>query len=431
MRRTPVDALTARRLGLSMPLDRESLEQAQMELLRETVRWVKDRSPYYRENLRDIDPERLATPADLGRLPLLTAAGITAAPLDLLCLSQSRVARIVTLETSGSTGAPKRIFFTEDDLRATLEFFHEGMLSLVSSGDRVLVLLPASQPDSVGDLLVRALSHQGIDCAAIWPPPAASVLAVEAGRRASTCVVGLPLHLLALAEALPSVHAVRSMLLCSDYAPFSVRRRIEKACGCTTFLHYGATESGLGGGVECDVHRGCHLRESDLLVEIVHPENGTPLPDGEMGEIVITTIARRGMPLIRYRTGDLASLDRSTCPCGGVTARLADIRGRARGCRLAGGLELFSQDLDEALFGVEAVSDFRATLHPGNPEFLSIEYLAGSGYPVREAIRRSLLALPAISQAMREGRLEIGSIQPVSSFSANHTVKRSICDQRM
>ncbi|KAB2891450.1 MAG: hypothetical protein F9K32_04225 [Desulfobulbaceae bacterium] len=72
-----------------------------------------------------------------------------------------------------------------------------------------------------------------------------------------------------------------------------------------------------------------------------------------------------------------------------------------------------------------------ATPLPGTPEFLSIEYLAGSGYPVREAIRRSLLALPAISQAMREGRLEIGSIQPVSSFTANHTVKRSICDQRM
>ena len=430
MRRTTVDDLTARRLGLPLSFDRKALQQAQMTRLRETVRWARSRSLFYHQRLKDIDPDRLNSPADLGQLPLQTVADITANPLDLLCLSQSRVARIVTLETSGSTGVPKRVFFTGDDLDATLEFFHDGMLSLISAGDRVLVLLPASQPDSVGDLLVRALSGGGFGSSAIWPPPAASVLAAEVERRSSTCVVGLPLHLLALAEVLPPGHAVRSMLLCSDYAPVSVRRRIEKACGCTTFLHYGATETGLGGGVECDVHRGCHLRESDLLVEIIHPESGMPLPDGEMGEIAVTTISRRGMPLIRYRTGDLARLDRTPCPCGGVTARLDDIRGRASGCRLAGGRELFSQDLDEVLFGIGGISDFQATIHPGDPELLSIEYLSGRGYPAREDIRRELLALPVIRQAMREGRLEIGAIQPVSTFSVNHRVKRSICDQR-
>ncbi len=430
MKRTPVDALTARRLGLPPSFTGKTLQQAQMDLLRRTVRLAKEQSPFYRESLHAIDPDRLTTPADLSRLPLLTAADITADPSALLCVSQSQVARIVTLATSGSTGHPKRIFFTADDLQATLDFFHEGMLSLISPEDRVLVLLPASQPDSVGDLLVRALSGQGIHAAALWPPPAAPLLSAEADRRAASCVVGLPLHLLALAEALPPGHAVRSMLLCSDYAPLPVRRRIEQACGCATFLHYGATETGLGGGVECDVHQGCHLRESDLLVEIIDPESALPLPDGEMGEIVITTIARRGMPLLRYRTGDLARLDRRPCPCGGITARLDDIRGRSRGNRLAGGQELFSQDLDEALFGAGSVSDFRATLSPGAPERLSIEYMAGNGYPAEEDILLALRALPVIRQAMREGLLEIGPVQPVSSFDVNHTVKRSIRDLR-
>lgn len=430
MKRTPVDALTARRLGLLPSFTREDLQQAQMRLLRETVRLARELSPFYRASLSDIDPDRLATPADLNRLPLLSAADITADPSAFLCVSQSRVARIVTLETSGSTGTPKRIYFTADDLRATLDFFHDGMLSLISPEDRVLVLLPADQPDSVGDLLLRALSRQGIGAASLWPPPAAGLLSAEADRLAATCVVGLPLSLLNLAEALPPRHAVRSMLLCSDYAPAAIRRRIEQASGCTTFLHYGATETGLGGGVECDVHRGCHLRESDLLVEVIDPQSARPLPDGETGEIVITTIARRGMPLIRYRTGDLARLEKGPCPCGGITARLADIRGRARGCRLAGGQELFSQDLDEALFAIATVSDFRATLAPGAPEKLAIEYMAGSGYPADEDILQALRTLPVIRQATREGRLEIGAIQQVSSFTASHTVKRSIRDLR-
>ncbi len=346
MRRTTVDDLTARRLGLPLSFDRKALQQAQMTRLRETVRWARSRSLFYHQRLKDIDPDRLNSPADLGQLPLQTVADITANPLDLLCLSQSRVARIVTLETSGSTGIPKRVFFTGDDLDATLEFFHDGMLSLISAGDRVLVLLPASQPDSVGDLLVRALSGGGFGSSAIWPPPAASVLAAEVERRSSTCVVGLPLHLLALAEVLPPGHAVRSMLLCSDYAPVSVRRRIEKAARLhDLFSHYGATvETGLGGGVECDVHRGCHLRESDLLVEIIHPESGMPLPDGEMGEIAVTTISRRGMPLIRYRTGDLGRLAELPVPAEVSSARLDDIRAarRAQGCWLAGGRLTFA-----------------------------------------------------------------------------------------
>ncbi|MDP3480107.1 MAG: hypothetical protein Q8R88_10070 [Desulfoprunum sp.] len=249
----------------------------------------------------------------------------------------------------------------EHDQRTCTALVEVSMLSLISERDRVLVLLPASQPDGVGDLLLRALSGQGVHCSAIWPLPSAESLAKEVRNNSLTCLVGLPLHLPALAEALPKDSGVSNMLLCSDYAPAAVRERIEAAYGCKTFLHYGATETGLDGS---------------------------------------------------------------------ITARLCDIRGQLKGCRLADGQELFRQDLDDALFGIKAILDFRARLDPGSPECLHIEYLAGRGYPAEAEIHEALLTVPAVREAVTAGRLVIGKGLPVSAFSATHTIKRSLLDRR-
>jgi phenylacetate-coenzyme A ligase PaaK-like adenylate-forming protein len=431
MKVTPVDALTARRLELALPLNRQALEKRQMSRLRETVNWARSRSPFYRAHLSSVDLTGLRSLQNLDNLPFLDPADLRRAPLDLLSVSSTEVSRIVTLETSGSTGQPKRIFFTNADLAATSDFFYHGMLSLISENDGVLVLLPHELPDGVGDLLLRALAGHGVRCAGLWPLPSPEELAVVVMENAMTSIVGLPLHLLELAEALPINSGVGSMLLCSDYAPPALRQRIETACGCKTFLHYGMTETGLGGGVECDVHQGCHLRESELLVEIVDPAGTTRLPDGRLGEIVVTTLQRRGMPLIRYRTGDLARIDRGRCECGGVTARLCDIRGRLAGCELADGGVLQNQDLDDSLFAICGIVDFRASLHSGTPERMTIEYRKGAGYSVDEnEIRAGLLDVSALRKATESGSLAIAGIIPVDSFAIHHTIKRTIKDLR-
>ncbi len=95
---------------------------------------------------------------------------------------------------------------------------------------------------------------------------------------------------------------------------------------------------GYGGGVSCAAHAGYHLREADLLFEIVDPGSGQPVADGQMGEVVFTTLTRRTMPLIRYRTGNLASWITTPCPCGSVLRRLGWVQGRrAEAARLADG----------------------------------------------------------------------------------------------
>ena len=426
-----VDALTARRLGLSLPLDRLSLEAAQMASLRRTVEHACAKSPWYRERLAGFDPASLRTSSDLSRLPLLTSAELAAHGQRLVCVSQSEVARIITLQTSGSTGSPKRLHFTHDDLITTVDFFLHGMLSLVSSMDKVLALLPFTQPDSTGALLLKALGQGGVRCAGFWPPTDWDALGEQIRSKKYSCIVGLPQHLLTLAYALPH-GLVRSMLLCSDYAPPMLRIRIEEACGCETFLHYGTTETGLGGGVECGAHDGCHLRESDLLVEIVHPQTGQPMPEGETGEVVVTTLGRQAMPLVRYRTGDLARLVTQPCVCGGVTARLCAIQGRQIACRLAGGFSVTSKDLDDALFALDGLLDYRATLgHSSGRDLLGVEYLARPGHEVvNMEILLTLAKVPAIGSALVHGGLRLGPMLRVSSFSPSHNVKRTLFDQR-
>jgi phenylacetate-coenzyme A ligase PaaK-like adenylate-forming protein len=431
MRVSTVDALAARRLNLALPLDRRALVDAQMAALRETVAHARARSAWYRERLAGIDPAMLRGLADLARLPLLTSAELAEHGSRMVCVPQGDVARIVTLQTSGSTGLPKRLHFTRDDLAGTIDFFLHGMLNLVGGSDRVLALLPHAQPDSTGDLLIRALGGGGVHCAGLWPPPEVAALGELIRRDGYDCIVGLPQHLLALAELLP-VAQVRTMLLCSDYAPPALRRRIEESCGCETFLHYGTTETGLGGGVECGAHDGCHLRESDLLFEIVDPLTGAILPAGELGEVVVTTIGRQAMPLLRYRTGDLARLDLGTCVCGGVTARLRDVAGRGKACVLGGGFSLTSRELDDRLFELDGLLDYRAILGSvGGRDCLGIEFQAGAGHErLERQLEGALRRVPGVAAALELGTLFLGPMHRVDAFSPSHTVKRTIFDQR-
>jgi phenylacetate-coenzyme A ligase PaaK-like adenylate-forming protein len=119
---------------------------------------------------------------------------------------------------------------------------------------------------------------------------------------------------------------------------------------------------GLGGGVECEAHRGYHLREADMLFEIVDPETGEPVPDGEYGEVVLTTLTRRGMPLIRYRMGDRSRFIVGECPCGTKLRTMEKVRGRFGGFVSVGSEILRLPDFDEALFPLSGLLNFSVTV---------------------------------------------------------------------
>lgn len=438
MKRTPVDMLTARELELPLPLSRRSLEERQLQRLRRTIAHVKEHSPFYRSHLQHISADDIHSLNDLAKLPFLQPAQLISAGESILGLSQTAIKRIVSLPTSGSTGQPKQIYYTKSDLEATRRFFHDGMQSLITEQDRVLVLLPYSQDNSVGRLLIEALSRESIHCGGYWPVEPERV-GGYAGEQNISCLVGLPQHLLETAHHLSLFRgesercAVRSMLLCSDYTPSSLRTRITELCGAETFLHWGSTETGLGGAVECELHDGCHLRESQLIIEIIDPETGLRQPDGAIGEIVVTTINREGMVLLRYRSGDLGGLIKAGCPCGGVTARLVRITGRNIHHRMSD-TTITSQEIDDHMFALPDLLDFRVELNDLNDHRdgeLTIHYRTACNSTCDDAaIRSQLRNIESIKQAEMENRLKLVAKQVTDLTIPSHTFKRSISDNR-
>ncbi len=386
--RTPLEPWVLRRAGAS---DMEGLRRYQLAALRETVARARARSRFYAGRLAAVEPGDIASLDDVARLPLTTADDLRREGMRLVCVSAGDVERIVTLPTSGTTGEPKRIHFSAADQELTVDFFHHGMSVLAGAGDRVLVLLPGERPGSVGELLARGLERLGATPLPYGPVgDAGAALDVLAGERASV-VVGIPVQVLALARRGVSqgrTPRVRSVLLSTDHVPRAIVNVLEQAWGCRVFNHYGTTEMGLGGGVECAAHAGLHLREADLLFEVVDPLTGTSLPPGQEGEVVFTTLTREAMPLIRYRTGDLGSFVAGRCPCGSGLRLLANVRSR-RGdvAVLAGGERLSLADLDEALFAVDDVLDFSARLGAdGRGEYLTIEVVFEGGGDRRRAV---------------------------------------------
>ncbi|MTJ93413.1 MAG: phenylacetate--CoA ligase [Desulfovibrio sp.] len=311
----------------------EKLAQMQLRLLRSTVEQAM-RGAFYATRLQGRVSE-FTRLEDLTRLPFTTAEDLRNWG-DFLCVSQGDVQRMVTLHTSGTTGQPKRLAFTDADLARTRDFFAVGMSQLVRAGQRLAVLLPgAERPDGVADLLRQALVSAGVEVVA---PPAQVHMSSQPGeslvqwieQAEAHCLVAAPAQLACLLGWFFSAGPKKIAGVLSSAEPLDVAlgQSLRQVWQCEVLDHYGLTETAYGGAVECAAHNGFHVRELDVLIEIVDISGHKVLPVGEAGEVVITTLQREAMPLVRYRTGDVARLLPGPCDCGSPLLRLGPVLGR-------------------------------------------------------------------------------------------------------
>jgi phenylacetate-coenzyme A ligase PaaK-like adenylate-forming protein len=195
----------------------------------------------------------------------------------------------------------------------------------------------------------------------------------------------------------------------TDHLPDAIVGTVESAWGCTVYDHYGMTEMGLGGGVECAVRDGYHLREADMLYEVIDPHSGQPVPEGEAGEVVFTTLTRVGMPFVRYRTGDISRFLPGRCGCGSEVRRLERVRARRDGrIHLSGGRVTMAM-LDEALFALHWVLDFAAAVAEGDVLELGIRN-AGAWRP--DMVRAAVTAALGRHVELRIHRVDHLSLRP-------------------
>ena len=236
-RRTPLEAWIKTKIGLALgePLTPEALAAYQAARLRGVFQYVLANSPFYRERLAGLPdgfPGRLE---DLAQAPFTTDADLRQRPLDLLCVSQGLASRVVTVPSPDPDVSPKRLFFTDDDLEMTADFFHHGMTTLTGPGSRVMIFMPGRTPGGIGDLLQKALSRLGAG-GIVHGPVTDPALAVDHLIEArADCLVGFPAQMLGLCrhphgQKIPAGQ-IKSVLLSADFVPRAIVRELEEVWG--------------------------------------------------------------------------------------------------------------------------------------------------------------------------------------------------------
>jgi phenylacetate-CoA ligase len=338
-------------------LERFALEALQGERLVALTARLRAANPLYRERLHGVAaPTGLA---DLAALPFTQKSDLRDAyPLGMLAVPQDRLARIHA--SSGTTGNPTIGAYTARDL----EIFAEvNARSLVLGGIRPGEMFQVAW--GYGLFTGGLGMHGGGEALGVCVVPASSGnTARQLQLLEALPIAGIgatPSYVLVLAERLRAERrrpkALRYAICGAEAWTQGMRDEMEELLGVTATNIYGLTEI-IGPGVanECLHKAGLHVQEDHFLAEIIDPATNLPLPEGERGELVITTLTREAMPVLRYRTGDLTRLWRERCACGRTTARIDWLTGRVDDMLIIRGVNVFPTAIEEVLLGFAELS---------------------------------------------------------------------------
>lgn len=317
--------------------DPPTVARTQLERLREHLRHCLAASPFYRRNLagRRIDPAAF-TIADLQSLPVTTKEHLAAENDDFLAIPSDRAADMVL--TSGTSGEPTRVVYSEADLRRLARCEELAMRSAgVNSGDTAILTCTMDRCFVAGLAYYLGLRATGAAVIRAGQMPIGSVADLVVRTRPSV-LVGVPgfLRKLALGLRGRGIDAAglgaRLMVLIGDplrdasWAPLSVTRDIESLWNAAAHSTYATTET-ITACCECVARRGGHILQQFAIFEILDG-NDRPVPDGQPGEVTVTPLGIEAMPLLRFKTGDVSFIDPAPCPCGRTSPRLGPILGR-------------------------------------------------------------------------------------------------------
>jgi phenylacetate-CoA ligase len=343
-------------------LARSDLDALQLNRLRDLVDRVAH-VPFYRDHFRlhDITRRSIRTLDDVRRLPFTTKDDLRRQhPLGFLAVPRRELARIHG--SSGTTGKPTFVAYTAADLSTWSDLCAR---FLVAGGLRPehTVQIAFGYGLFTGGFGL----HYGVEKVGAAIIPAAS----GNTRRqidilqdlAPEVLVCTPSYALTIADGARELGMdPRSLPLRFGHfggEPWTedMRREIEDSLDIQAFNNYGLSEI-IGPGVsgECMARTGMHLQEDHFLVECIDPETLEPVAEGEPGELVISTLTREAMPLIRYRTRDIARLYREPCPCGRTTLRMGRVAGRSDDMLIIRGVNVFPSQIEEALLRVEGTT---------------------------------------------------------------------------
>ncbi|MFC7212960.1 phenylacetate--CoA ligase PaaK [Saliphagus sp. GCM10025334] len=345
-------------------LPREERRNLQTKRLRETVERVRENVPFYDERLTaaGVTADDIETLEDVTKLPFTTKADFRDTyPDGLFAVDDEDVVRIHA--SSGTTGKPKIVAYTAGDL----ELWNEVM-------ERAMKAAELGPDDTVQNAYGYGLFTGGLGFHAGAESLGATVIPTSSGNTqrqvelaadlesdALCCTPSYALYFAERAEEMgidPRELPLSVVLYGAEPCTEPMREAIEDRLGVTGIENYGLSELiGPGVAVECaHAQDGLHIQTDHFYPEVVDPDSGDPLPPGEEGELVLTSLTKEALPVLRYRTGDMTTLIEEPCECGRTTIRMDGVTGRADDLLIVRGVNLYPSQLEAVILEFDAVA---------------------------------------------------------------------------
>ena len=409
-------------------MDREQMRALQLERLKKTVKYTFENVEHYRNKLlaAGVKPEDIRSLEDIKYIPFSTKADMRDNyPFGLLARPMKEMVRIHA--SSGTTGKPTVVAYTKNDLEMWAECIA-----------RLAVAAGATDEDIVQitfgyTLFTGAFGlHYGLE------KLGATVIPISSGNTerqimimkdfGSTLLVGTPSYALYLAETAERLGVGRDELKLrlgmfgGEGITEAMRAVIESRLGISATQNYGLSEI-VGPGVsgECECKCGQHINEDCFYPEIINPQTGEVLPIGETGELVLTTINKEGLPMLRYRTKDITYLIEEKCACGRTTLRHASIQGRSDDMLIIRGVNVFPSQIEEVLLSVKEIGPHYEIIVRRDNYLDTIEILVE---PLDETMLESFSRLEALQNSIRAKLRVILQLDAKVRLVEPHTLKR-------
>lgn len=337
-------------------MSREQMRALQGERLHKTVERVYHNTPFYRDKMQQLGltPDDIRSVDDIVKLPFTTKEDLRENyPYGLFAVPMSQIVRLHA--SSGTTGLPTVVGYTRKDLSIWTEMVARCLGAFGNDQSDIF-----SVAYGYGLFTGGLGMHYGVESvgATVIPmstgnTPKQIQLLRDFGATAIACT---PSYALYLAEAIENAglstsdFKLKRGIFGAEPWTENMRKEIEAKLGIDAYNIYGLSEI-MGPGVshECECKDGSHIIEDHFIPEIIDPETKLPLPYGEQGELVFTTITKEGMPLLRYTTKDLCSLTDAACPCGRTNVRMSRIVGRSDDMLIIRGVNVFPSQIESII----------------------------------------------------------------------------------
>lgn len=340
-------------------MEREDMSALQTGRLKEIVTRLYRQQPFYRSKMQEIGllPEDIVTLEDIQKLPFVYKRDMRDNyPYGLFAAPMSEIIRVHA--SSGTTGRPTVVGYTKRDI---------GIWSEVAA--RSLVAAGLSKQSCIQIAYGYGLFTGGLGIHYGAELLGASVIPISSGNTArqimlmkdfgTTALACTPSYALYIAETMremgvdPRETSLRTGIFGAEPWTERMRKEIEAQLGIKAMDIYGLSEIiGPGVAIECCVQDGLHISEDHFYPEIINPVTGEVLPDGEKGELVLTTLTKEGMPMLRYRTRDLSVLHREKCACGRTLVRMSKVLGRSDDMLIIRGVNVFPSQVENVLLSI-------------------------------------------------------------------------------